>query len=174
MATYGSKPLLRRERVRDQIARQRRIRKRIELNEARAQFRNAGIFYVAVNQHHAFLADIRIETAESNGEIGILVKPDADKPVEDGIAILKRDLELLIAPGVPDPSAPDFQMRRLHARAACAICSASVAKLETSFPLSSQTRWLISYSARVCGKSLLCCAPRLSGRLSALSASASA
>src|SRR5947209_2303907 len=153
MAT--SKPLLRRERVRHQIAQQRRIRKRIKLNETGAQFRNAGIFNVAVNQHHAFLADIRIETAEANGEIRILVKPDADKPIEDGIAILERDLEFLIAPVCSAPSAPDFQMRRLHARAACAVCGASAAKLETSFPLSSQTRWLISYWARVCGKSLL-------------------
>ena len=84
MAT--SKPLLRRERVRDQIAQQRRIRKRIKLNETGAQFRNAGIFNVAVDQHHAFLADIRIETAESNGEIGILVKPDSRESLIAGFA----------------------------------------------------------------------------------------
>src|SRR5262249_24032015 len=132
---HALKPFLRREGVGNEVAQQRRARERIELNAFLAQFRNAGIFNLAVNKHHAFLADIRIETAETYGEIGILVKSDADEPIEDGISILKRDLEFLIAPAFSGVSTPDFQMRRPHARAACTVgCASTAAKLETSRP----------------------------------------
>ena len=83
--------------------------KRIEHNDAGAQFRNAGIFHLAVNKDQAFLADIGVKAAESNREIGIVFRPDAHQAVQDGLAVLEFHIELIVMAFVLARPAPDFQ-----------------------------------------------------------------
>src|SRR3954469_21388298 len=77
-----SKSLLARKRVGHEIAQDRAVGKRIEHNDAGAQFRDAGIFHLAIDKDQAFLADIGVKAAESNREIGIVFRPDAHQAVQ--------------------------------------------------------------------------------------------
>jgi len=61
-----------------------------------------------------------------------IVHADAHEPVEDGIAVLEFDVELLVAAGVPVRSAPDFQPRGFQARIASARHASFVGRISVS------------------------------------------
>src|SRR6516165_4300749 len=144
-----SETLLGRKRVRHQIAQDATIGERIKLNHAGSQFCDTGIFRVAVDQDRAFLANIRVEAAEPDREIGLVLLADADEAVQHGVALLERDIELFIATVAARGAAPDFQASRLHRLLLVGrghACNSS--KLDTSRFPSSRRCWFWSYSGR--------------------------
>src|SRR6516164_1999883 len=173
---YRSPALFVRQTIGHQVAQDGQIGDGVELDYACSQFRDTGIFDLAVNQHGAFLANIGVEAAEANCEIRILRHPDAHQPVENGIPLFERNVEFLVAAAFSAAATPDAQARSFQrqARGIGKSHCGKPSKLEASLPLTSHTRWFRSYSLRVAGKSMRWCAPRLSRRWSALMASASA
>src|SRR5687768_6297263 len=115
MAVFGAlrtkdlKPLVGRGDFGHQVTNQLLVRQRLDDDLARGETLEARVYGLAIHAHHAFLACVRVDAGEADGESGIVVRAYPAQRIQDRLSGLEWKLKRFVPPRLARTAAPYAQ-----------------------------------------------------------------
>ena len=102
-------PLVRRGNFGDQIANELLVRQGLDDDFTRGKAFKARVYGLAIHAHHAFLACVRVDAGEADGESGIVVRAYPAQRIQDRLSGLEWKLKRFVPPWLARTAAPYAQ-----------------------------------------------------------------